>query len=224
MIFLEAIVFLLIALTIGIIGNIAGIGGGIILMIILLFFFRVNPVTASGMSLVTIMVSAIFGSVSNFRQRAVNLRLLTTIGIPASLGVLVGSYLIIHFEDPYFNYIFSFVSITIGLFSLLVTRSDKRRNIIEHGSFAERSVQLDYNSINQGRGANMQHLFTFLAGMAGGFLGIGIGGIVGTYLTAIRKINPKVAFSTTISAMVFTSLIGSSYHLFSIKPTVDLPL
>ncbi|MEM0134879.1 MAG: sulfite exporter TauE/SafE family protein [Thermoplasmatales archaeon] len=220
-IFLEVVLFLSVALVIGVIGNIAGIGGGIIIMIVLLFFFKVDPVTASGMSLVTIFVSAAFGTISNMKQHAVDSHLMAAIGIPASFGVLVGSYLVVHIEDSSFNYIFSFVSIAIGLFSLLITQSDRKNKIIEDGTFAKRNFKPNSN-LGNGKGLRAQHLLTFAAGVAGGFLGIGIGGIVGTYLTAIRKINPKIAFSTTLFAMVFTSLIGSSYHLFSIKATPDL--
>ncbi|MEM0073347.1 MAG: sulfite exporter TauE/SafE family protein [Thermoplasmatales archaeon] len=220
-IFLEAIIFLSVALVIGVIGNIAGIGGGIIIMIVLLFFFKVDPVTASGMSLVTIFVSSVFGTISNMKQQAVDSHLMAAIGVPASLGVLVGSYLVTHIKDSSFNYIFSFVSIAIGLFSLLITRSDRKNKIIEDGTFAMGNFKSNTNLL-KGKYLPAQHLLAFVAGVAGGFLGIGIGGIVGTYLTAIRKINPKIAFSTTLSAMVFTSLIGSSYHLASIKPATEL--
>ncbi|MGC8645870.1 MAG: sulfite exporter TauE/SafE family protein [Thermoplasmata archaeon] len=222
LILLEILLFVTIALSIGIIGNIAGIGGGIIIMIVLLFLLRIDPVTASGLSLVTILASAAVGSASNYRQHAINTRLLIAICIPASLGVLLGSYLVVHFKDSYFNLIFSFVSISIGLFSLVVTNVDRRKNRIETGSFIERGSKTDLAPSEKKNAGNVQHLFTFLAGIAGGFLGIGVGGIVGTYLTAVRKINPKIAFSTVLSAMIFTSIIGSSFHLLAIKPIPDL--
>jgi uncharacterized membrane protein YfcA len=224
LIFLEVVLFVVIALLVGVIGNIAGIGGGIIIMIVMLFFLKIEPVTASGMSLVTILVSAAVGSASNYRQHAINARLLIAICIPSSLGVLLGSYLVVHFNNSHFDLIFSIVSISIGLFSLTMTHVDRRKNRIESGSFVEKH-QPNYTEHSADRkGGKMQPLFTFIAGIAGGFLGIGVGGIVGTYLTAVRKINPKIAFSTTLSAMVFTSLIGSSFHLLSIRPMPDLLL
>ena len=43
---LETAIFLATAFTIGAVGNIAGIGGGVLLMVVLLFVFKMNPVLA----------------------------------------------------------------------------------------------------------------------------------------------------------------------------------
>jgi uncharacterized membrane protein YfcA len=69
---LELVSLFITALAVGIIGNIAGIGGGVLIMAIFLFLFRINPVLAGGFSLVTIITSAAIGSLSNLRQNAVS--------------------------------------------------------------------------------------------------------------------------------------------------------
>ena len=55
---LELVLLFITALAVGIIGNIAGIGGGVLIMAIFLFLFRINPVLAGGFSLITIITSA----------------------------------------------------------------------------------------------------------------------------------------------------------------------
>ena len=69
---LELVLLFITALVVGIIGNIAGIGGGVLIMAIFLFLFRINPVLAGGFSLITIVTSAAVGSLSNLRQNAIS--------------------------------------------------------------------------------------------------------------------------------------------------------
>ena len=72
MMLLEAVLLLVSALAIGIIGNIAGIGGGVFLMLIFLFWLRIDPVTAGGLSLLTIIASTSAGSAVNSEKGSID--------------------------------------------------------------------------------------------------------------------------------------------------------
>ncbi|MEM0202053.1 MAG: sulfite exporter TauE/SafE family protein [Candidatus Micrarchaeaceae archaeon] len=218
----EAVTLFATALIIGVIGNLVGIGGGVLLMIILLFVFKISPVIASGLSLATILVSAMVGSVSNMKQKAINKGLFYTIAVFAGIGIFLGSVFAYFISTKPFELLFGFVSIGIGLFSLLATRRDRRRLTNMDMSFSAFSAsEKEYikNSTGNRKGINA---ISVIAGFVAGFFGIGIGGIVGTFLTAIKKMNPKVAFSTVLAAMIITSVLGSALHLLSIKAGSDM--
>ncbi|MFP3279147.1 MAG: sulfite exporter TauE/SafE family protein [Candidatus Micrarchaeota archaeon] len=211
---LELVLLFITALAVGIIGNIAGIGGGVLIMAIFLFLFRINPVLAGGFSLVTIITSAAIGSLSNLRQNAISRNLFYSIVLFAGIGAVLGSALTYFVEAKPFEVIFSVISIGIGIFSVIATRIDIRSNkdmMLEKSfSMLNRNEQKELKNIRVNR---FESAFVYLiAGLVAGFMGIGIGGIAGTYLTAIRKANPKIAFSSVLAAMIVTSVLGSIVH------------
>jgi len=211
---LELVLLFITALAVGIIGNTAGIGGGVLIMAIFLFLFRINPVLAGGFSLVTIITSAAVGSLSNLRQNAISRNFFYSIVLFAGIGAVLGSAVTYFVEAKSFEAIFSIISISIGIFSVVATRIDIRSNkdVMLEKSFSmlDRNEQKELKNIRVNRLESA--LVYLIAGLVAGFMGIGIGGIAGTYLTAIRKANPKIAFSSVLAAMIVTSVLGSIVH------------
>ncbi|MGC9205257.1 MAG: sulfite exporter TauE/SafE family protein [Candidatus Micrarchaeia archaeon] len=213
----EMLVLFATALFVGIIGNLVGIGGGVLIMVILLFGFKMQPVVAGGLSLLTILASASVGTLSNIRQKALSRTLFALISVFAGIGVLVGSVIPYYLNTKSFETLFGFVSIGIGLFSIYATQRDIKNLAGISKSFSSLSEAEREHAKENIRGKPKIGIYSFVAGLVAGIFGIGIGGIVGTYLTAIKKIQPKVAFSTVLAAMIVTSVLGSYAHLFSIK-------
>ena len=165
------------ALTVGIIGNIAGIGGGVLIMAVFLFVFRISPVFAG-------------------------------------IGAVLGSVVTYFVATKSFEAAFSFISISIGIFSIVATRRDIKRgdNTMLRKSFVMLSNG-EKDELKAMKPGKIESSIVYsIAGLIAGFMGIGIGGITGTYLTAIRKANPKIAFSSVLAAMIVTSLLGSVVH------------
>ncbi len=216
MILIEAAVLLVSALAIGIIGNIAGIGGGVFLMIIFLFWLRIDPVTAGGLSLLTIIASTSAGSAVNREKGSIDPRLLRKIGIPALIGVVAGSILSFFIVLATFKLFFGIAVVCIGLFSYISMRMEISRNGWKDylkksfsefrksgGNTADENISADYGLFRP---------VSMVAGLISGLFGVGIGAIVGTFLTSIKHIHPKVAFSTVLVTMVLTSAVGASVH------------
>jgi hypothetical protein len=208
----EIILLFITALLAGTIGNLVGIGGGIIIMVVLLFVFKINPVVAGGLSLTTIVVSAFIGSLSNLRQNAIHKNLFFKIGVFAVAGSIVGSIMVYFVSTKPFEFLFGLIVICLGIFSVLATRKDIAKIPNLEKSFnmlsdSEKSyMKADpHDNIRIGT-------YSIIAGIVGGLLGLGIGAIMGTYLTAIKKVNPKIAFSTVLAAMVLTSIAGAILH------------
>lgn len=208
----EAMLLLLTALAVGVMGNLVGIGGGVLIMIVLLFVFKVSPVVASGMSLTTIVVSATVGTMLNIRQEAVSRGVFSTIALFASIGVVIGSVTSYFISTKPFEFLFGFVGVGIGIYSVAATRRDRKLSDLDY-SFSSLSKEKKGKKEDMADKGGIWYM-SAIAGYIAGLFGIGIGGIVGTYLTAIKGMNPKVAFSSVLAAMIVTSLVGSLLHFF----------
>jgi uncharacterized membrane protein YfcA len=215
----EVIVFLFSSLASGVVGNIAGIGGGVFLMIIFLFAFKINPVIAGGLSLITILASTIAGSTINKKQGAIDKRLLYTIGIFAGIGAVIGSVLSNYITVQSFSLFFGIVVFMIGVLSYTSFRMEISRNIgksYTQETFREYRKKSGNNHMAQGKGRGTE-IVAFVSGMLAGLFGLGIGGIMGTFLTAIRHIHPKIAFSTVVAAMIETSIHRTLIHFMKFE-------
>lgn len=192
----------LFAMFIAFIGNMSGIGGGALLVLFFLYYLGLSSVSASGLSLIAISTSSIVGSYSNIRQGFVNLDLFKILLVMGLIGVFLGSLLSFVIPTAVFKGVFGFIPLTIGIFSLAATL--KQRKI------------KDYKSPGKTLGKDVS-IVGLIAGVISGFTGMGIGGITGTYMTAARKMNPKIIFSTIILAMIITSVFGGLLHLGTIS-------
>ncbi|MCL4376701.1 sulfite exporter TauE/SafE family protein [Candidatus Parvarchaeota archaeon] len=196
------IILPLFAMFIAFIGNMSGIGGGALLVLFFLYYMGLSSVSAGGLSLITIATSSIIGSYSNIKHGFVNGYLFKILLITGLMGVLLGSLLSFVVPTAIFKGVFGFIPLSIGTFSLIsVIRQRNIKNYPKPGK-------------NLGKDVSFIGL---LAGIISGFTGMGIGGITGTYMTAVRKMNPKIIFSTIILAMIITSVFGGLLHLGTIS-------
>ena len=266
------------SISVGIVGNVIGIGGGILLVPFFLLYMHLSPVKASGLSLFTILASSSGGSFKFIKEKIIDFKLYLMIVLFAVPGVIAGSILSKYIKTDEFKGIFSLIIIIIGVFSLIATniQTKKAENEIDLNIDLNK-VKSDYstNSFNikknkeinnkkessneniktlsgSGRNKNfklksiiiyLKHIhissdikrkkidrtgntfdyyikkpivinfFSLTAGFVSGFIGIGIGGITGTFLTAVEQIPPRIAFSTIILAMILTSVVGGFIHL-----------
>jgi|GEM_PF-1059443 len=206
------IIFLISSIAIGIIGNIAGIGGGVFLMIIFLYIFNINPVISGGLSLITIVASTLAGSNMNMKQGAIDRSLFYVVAIAAGVGAILGAIICYFVAINVFHLFFGIIVFCIGLFSFLATKSEIKKN--KGAAYLKQSFKeyvannkpLNYSKNNSIFGVS------FIAGILSGLFGLGIGAVVGTYLTAIKHIHPKIAFSTIVAVMVLTSTLGAVVH------------
>ena len=270
------IVLFITSISVGIIGNTIGIGGGILLVPFFLFYMHMPPLEASGLSLFTIVASTSGGSIKFIKEKIIDFKLFLMIVLFAVPAAAAGSILSKYINTNEFKGIFSFIIIIIGIFSLTATRMQTKRNIHSshnHNNHNNSNEEADTSDINArmhngtvnndenietlsgtnnsidlrlqsviiyfkhissnikrkriDRAGNKYdyyikkpiaiNLFSILAGFISGFIGIGIGGITGTFLTAVEQIPPRIAFSTIVLAMIFSSVAGGFIHLAYMK-------
>ncbi|MHB1664316.1 MAG: sulfite exporter TauE/SafE family protein [bacterium] len=281
-IFVVAILFFT-SISVGIVGNVIGIGGGILLVPFFLLYMHLSPVKASGLSLFTILASSSGGSSKFIKEKIIDFKLYLMIVIFAVPGVIAGSILSKYIKTDEFKGIFSLIIVIIGVFSLAATniQTKKAENEIDLNKVKSDDDANSFNikknkeinnkesgneniktSSGSGRNRNcklqsiiiyLKHIhiyissdikrrridgagnifdyyikkpliinfFSLIAGFISGFIGIGIGGITGTFLTAVEQIPPRIAFSTVILAMILTSIVGGFIHLSYMKFSSD---
>jgi len=206
------IIFLISSIAIGIIGNIAGIGGGVFLMIIFLYIFNINPVISGGLSLITIVASTLAGSNMNMKQGAIDHSLFYVVAIAAGVGAILGAIICYFVAINVFHLFFGIIVFCIGLFSFLATKSEIKKN--KGAAYLKQSFK-EYVANNKPSNYSKNNSIfgvSFIAGILSGLFGLGIGAVVGTYLTAIKHVHPKIAFSTIVAVMVLTSTLGAVVH------------
>ncbi|PMP85502.1 MAG: hypothetical protein C0174_04205 [Thermodesulfobium narugense] len=200
-IFNSIIVFFL-SMIVAIIGNIVGIGGGVMLLPFFIFYLHLNSVVASGLSLFTIVISTIGGTFAFIKQKTINYKLFITIVSLIVPGVIIGSIANKFVNTHEFREILPLWIIAIGTFSLITAKQQTLKNTKE---FENASV----------KHRRLTRIVSLISGFVSGFFGVGIGGIMGTYLVAVEKISARIAFSTMIMVMTITSLFGFFVHFES---------
>lgn len=219
---IEALLLFISAISIGIVGNMVGIGGGVLLMIIFLFLLRIDPVLAGGLSLLTVIASALSGSISNREQGSIDGRLFLDIALTAGVGAVLGSMISYFILFSAFKLYFGITVLSLGFFSFISTRLELRSNR------GQRYLNLTFAEAHAGgtrafRSHRSLALVSLVAGIISGLFGVGIGAVVGTFLTSIKHVHPKVAFSSVVAAMVITSGAGAIAHFFKLGiPPSDL--
>ncbi|OSS41322.1 hypothetical protein DESAMIL20_875 [Desulfurella amilsii] len=206
---LNSIVLLFFSATVTAVGNIIGIGGGVILVPFFIFYLHLNPIIASGLSLFTIVISTASGSYAFLRQKVIDRNLLLFLLMFILPGVIIGSFINRFVNTQQFKNIFPLWIIVLGIISL---KSTKKQSVNLGSSEPYRKA------IKNTKTAGFVSLG---AGFISGFFGVGVGGIIGTYLLGTEKMHPRVALSTLITTMTFTSLIGFLIHFFNSLPYLN---
>ncbi len=200
---IDSIILFFTAIAVSAVGNIAGVGGGVLLVPFFIFYMGLNPVAAGGLSLITILASTIGGSYMNFKEGAVDKKLYYYIVVFAVIGVLIGSFANRFIQPFIFEVVFGVIIVCLGIIAVYLTHkqlpASKATDDKEKTEITRKRTTGAVSSI---------------AGFLSGFLGIGIGGIMGVFLTAAERIPPRIAFSTIIAVMIVTSAIGAVAHFY----------
>lgn len=206
------------ALLVGVIAAMLGIGGGVFIVPALqLLPLSVNfsPQMASGTSLAMILFTALSSTASYTRQKRIDYRIglfFATITVP---GALLGAYatkiipaeLLILIFAVFLLYVASRMtfSYSVGVFKRLTRRkdcpvrqlTDSDGNVFEYFADLKRGIPLG-----------------FFAGFFSGLLGIGGGALMVPILHFALCFPMHLAVATSAFIMIFTSLSGVATHIY----------
>ena len=131
---IEAIAGLAIAVGIGLVAGVAsgvaGIGGGVIMVPAMVFLLGMDQHLAEGTSLMAILFTAVAGTRVNLKNRRVDLRQATVIGVGGVLSALVGVRLALELSSETLTRVFGVFVALVGL-RMIVRLVRQRRQVAE---------------------------------------------------------------------------------------------
>ncbi|MGL5508121.1 MAG: sulfite exporter TauE/SafE family protein [Microcoleaceae cyanobacterium] len=201
---IELIILSSVGLIAGILAGFLGIGGGTILVPILVKF-GYSPVEAVATSSLSIIITAISGSVQNWRMGYLDFRRVIGIGLPAIITAQIGVYLA--------NLLPSYLLLlTFGcLLWLNIFLIGFRKQVTERKKQAEARGEVFVTAWNMS--PILARIFTgSAAGLLAGLFGVG-GGIIIVPLQILLLGEPiKVAIQTSLGVIVITAIASTTGH------------
>lgn len=188
-------------LTAGILAGFLGIGGGTIVVPILLAL-GYEPVAAVATSSLSITITALSGSVQNWRMGYLNFKQVLSLGFPALITAQIGAYLADSIFSPRFL-LFAFAGLLL-LNTYLIQL--KKKVTTSHPSELPTPTNSKINPI-------LAYLITgSLAGLLAGLFGVG-GGVIIVPLQILLLNQPiKTAIQTSLGVVVITGLSACFGH------------
>lgn len=196
----------------GILAGFLGIGGGTVL-VPLLVALDYKPVEAVATSSLAILITAISGSVQNWRMGLFSFNRVIAIGFPAIVTAQIGAYLAARFR-PYLL-LASFgllLLLNIYLVELRKRLTAKKKLEEEQGIDAE-AQQLKTQNSNLFFNPNIARIFTgSTAGILAGLFGVGGGVIMVPLQILLLGETIKVAIQTSLGVIVITAISACVGH------------
>lgn len=208
----------ILALLIGIIAAMLGIGGGVFVvpaLQLLPLSIEFSPQMAAGTSLAMIVFKALSSTSGYARQKRIDYKiglLLATVTIP---GALVGAYLTSIFSAELLILIFALFLLYVASRMIFTYRlgGDKLAGYAKTGWHRE---------LTDSDGTVFQYIsnmklgipLSFFAGVSSGLLGIGGGALMVPILHFALAFPMHLAVATSVFTMIFTSISGVASHIY----------
>ena len=197
-------------------GTMVGLGGGFILIPILLILFpEARPATLTAISLTVVFLNASSATISNIRARRIDVRTAILLLAGATPTAIVGSVAAQRISRDAYEGLFGGLLLFSAFY--VIWRSTK---VVDNNLSASHEPNREIRE----RGGHIYRFYvdTLLAlvvspvaGFVSGFFGIGGGVIHVPALTFILKVPMRVASSTALLVVVFTSIAALSTLLLS---------
>lgn len=198
----------------GMILGVLGAGGSILTVPILVYCFDIEPLDATGYSLLVVGLVALSGALRYWSKHMVNLQSALQFSVPAMLAVLyTRSYLIPSLPDPIIqaeDFTISKDAFILILFGLLMLTSSV--------FMFNRKAEDEAKTMNQKRTILRNALLVICCagvGMITGLVGAGGGFIIVPILVGFFNLPMKTAIGTSLMIIAINSLVGFNGDLFT---------
>jgi len=193
-------ILFIIGIIIGVIGTLAGIGGGIFIVPILLSIYNFSPQLAIGTSLFVVTFNAFSGTIAYTRYKRIYWRLGLIIIVSGIPGILIGAYVSTLFTGAAFRIIFACVLVLVAI-HLLFRQSKASEDIKDCLTVGfSRTMMIMIVAIG------------FITGFVAAFLGVGGGFIHVPVLIYLLKIPVHIATATSHFILFSTVLLSVVPH------------
>ncbi len=200
----------------GTIGSLVGLGGGIIIVPSLLYLQSLDILNYSlehqdivGISLMAIIFTALSSTISNYKNKRVDIKSGLIFFIGVGPAVILGSIASEHIDERQFYILFGLLML---LTTYLLTIKDKIKpvnlkwNVIRH--YESNGIQYEY-----GYNIYFGIIISGVAGFLAGLFGIGGGSILVPMMIILFKFPVHVATATSMFIILMSSSVGSVSHI-----------
>lgn len=182
------VILTVLGFLIGLIGSVAGVGGGFFVMPYLIIVCSFSPVTAVATSLSVIFLGSLSATVTNFLNKSVDVKTGILLLVFSMLFVIVGTYLLQITPDKIYYVIFSGVLFILALALFIVPRVETEKKIFQSKLFIP--------------------ILGIVTGLISSLFGLGGGIIIVPCLMLLLSFETKRATATSQFILVFTTLTG----------------
>jgi len=208
---LEYIFAIILAIGIGVLASILGVGGGFLMVPAFTLLFGLDQKMAVGTSLAVIVATSFSGSVSFVRQGRIFYRAAIVMIIPGMIGAVIGGLLTAVLPGPWLALIFSGVII---LFAVAILSGDHTLvfPITLGPSFNEECRDCFSTCVTMRMYYLHLIVWGLFSGLVGAVCGLG-GGVVNVPALFIMGMPIHFAAASSTFIIFFTSLSGAAVHL-----------
>ncbi len=197
----------------GLLGSLTGMGGGVVVVPMLTLIFGVDIHYAAGASLISVIATSSGAASAYVKEGFTNIRIGMFLEIATTLGAVLGAYLAGILSVEVISLIFAgilgysaFTSIVIKRSNPNVTSRDKYATLLKlDGTYPVGGSEKEYHVQNVPVG----FMFSSVAGIISGLLGIGGGAIKVIVMDRIMRIPFKVS-ATTSNFMIGVTAVASA--------------
>ena len=202
---------LVIAIGIGVVASILGVGGGFLMVPAFTLLFGLDEKTAIGTSLAVIVATSLSGAIAYSRQGRIFYRAALVVAIPGAIGAVLGGLSTAFLSATVLAFIFAGVVI---FFALMMLTGDRTLIVpLTFGPyFRERCKDRFHQCIEMRMYYLHLVLWGFVSGIVGAVCGQG-GGVVNVPSLFILGMPIHFAVATSTCIIFFTSFAGASTHL-----------
>lgn len=211
---LSVIIFIGTGLLAGMLGSVAGLGGGMIILPLLEIGLHYDMPTAMGTSLFAIIFTSVSSLQAHAKAKNVDWRMGIWIGISGIIGVMLGSWVFKAFLVDHVRIVVFFLGLWFWFLTFRMARQVyKARKAAKNAPAAAEEAVPHYSRPTL-------IVLGLITGMLAGILGIGGGAIMTSVMVALMGISPAISVGTSFAAMLPLSLCGGIVKL--IQGFVDL--
>lgn len=213
----------------GFIGSLTGLGGGLLLVPLLTVVGGVDIHYAIGTSLISIIATSSGASQNYLKAGLVNIRLAMYLGIPTTLGAIIGAFIGLGSSKDFISIFFGAVLFITAVFILLKTNAlpkkvsqDPLATFLKFNScYVSNKETLTYNV----KSVPIGTLLMFFAGILSSLLGIGSGVIKVPALDNCMKLPYRVSTATSTLMIGVTAIAGVWIYIPKgyIDPLITFP-
>jgi len=214
---LTQILVFVVAIFIGIIAAMVGIGGGALMVPIMILLLGVEPHQAVGTSLHVIILTATSSAIAYYMQKRIDFKVGLLMPLMTIPGSVIGAYTTKFISPKGLVGVFGLFLILIAIKMITSKREmrsggKKTSQIVGEGIATRTLIDRDGTVFTYRPRLEVGLLLGFLAGFASGFLGIGGGALMVPILNLVVGMPIHLSVATSMFIMIFSATFGATTH------------